>query len=270
MPRVDLGKVVGPQGPQGIQGPQGPQGIQGPQGPQGAPGADAVMDTTLSVAGRAADAAAVGAALALKAPAGYGLGGEAKKLTSADDLNNVWQSGNYWWDSHLPANVPIFDKWNNGMFSFMRVDGLGDGVFVQTVWNYHIDNAGQCMTRYCTEEWEWVNPPMVPGVEYRTTERWNGKAVWTALINLGQLTTGKLKVDTGIKVTNLIQHSGTATGSWSKVSLPSLYTLDTIDSWGQWIGTDTSNNGTVELTAYRGSSYSSAATIYCQLWYTKD
>lgn len=44
MPTFDLGKVVGPQGPQGLQGPQGIQGVpgaigpQGPQGPQGEPG----------------------------------------------------------------------------------------------------------------------------------------------------------------------------------------------------------------------------------------
>lgn len=38
MATINLGKVVGPQGPQGIQGVQGPkgdQGIQGPQGPKG-------------------------------------------------------------------------------------------------------------------------------------------------------------------------------------------------------------------------------------------
>ncbi len=33
-------------------------------------------------------------------------------------------------------------------------------------------------------EWEYVNPPMLPGVEYRTTERWKGKAVYTKLIDL--------------------------------------------------------------------------------------
>lgn len=44
MPTVDLGKVVGPQGPQGepglagADGAQGPQGIPGPVGPQGDPG----------------------------------------------------------------------------------------------------------------------------------------------------------------------------------------------------------------------------------------
>ena len=41
MPTFDLGKVIGPQGPQGIQGergPEGPQGIQGERGPEGPQG----------------------------------------------------------------------------------------------------------------------------------------------------------------------------------------------------------------------------------------
>ena len=35
--------------------------------------------------------------------------------------------------------------------------------------------------------WEWENPPMQPGVEYRTTERWNGKAVYAMLVYLGAI-----------------------------------------------------------------------------------
>lgn len=38
MAKVDLGQVVGPQGPQGKTGAQGPQGDPGPQGPQGEKG----------------------------------------------------------------------------------------------------------------------------------------------------------------------------------------------------------------------------------------
>lgn len=34
---------------------------------------------------------------------------------------------------------------------------------------------------------EWINPPNRPGVEYRTTERWNGKAVYTQMLYLGAL-----------------------------------------------------------------------------------
>lgn len=34
---------------------------------------------------------------------------------------------------------------------------------------------------------EWLNPPLVPGVEYRTTERHNGKPVYAYYANLGAL-----------------------------------------------------------------------------------
>ena len=38
MPKIDLGEVIGPQGPQGARGPEGPAGATGPQGLQGATG----------------------------------------------------------------------------------------------------------------------------------------------------------------------------------------------------------------------------------------
>ena len=52
--RIDLGSVIGPQGPQGPQGvpgpqgaigPQGAQGNPGPTGPQGEPGTDGISPT---------------------------------------------------------------------------------------------------------------------------------------------------------------------------------------------------------------------------------
>lgn len=53
----------GAEGPPGPQGERGPQGLQGPEGKPGQPGKDAVVDSTLSQAGQAADAAAVGVKL---------------------------------------------------------------------------------------------------------------------------------------------------------------------------------------------------------------
>ena len=35
--------------------------------------------------------------------------------------------------------------------------------------------------------WEWVDPPMALGVEYRTTERYMGKPVYAKLLNLGSM-----------------------------------------------------------------------------------
>ena len=57
---ADAGKFNGVQGPQGEQGPMGATGPQGPKGDKGDTGKDAVIDTTLTHAGQAADAAVVG------------------------------------------------------------------------------------------------------------------------------------------------------------------------------------------------------------------
>jgi hypothetical protein len=39
-----------------------------------------------------------------------------------------------------------------------------------------------CFYRTVNGEAEWINPPMIAGDEYRTTERWNGKPVYKQLI----------------------------------------------------------------------------------------
>ena len=39
-----------------------------------------------------------------------------------------------------------------------------------------------CFYRIIDKEVEWVNPPMIIGVEYRTTERFNGKPVYVKLL----------------------------------------------------------------------------------------
>lgn len=60
---ADAGKFNGAKGDKGDIGPTGPQGEQGPKGERGEkgdPGKDAVIDTTLTHAGEAADAAEVG------------------------------------------------------------------------------------------------------------------------------------------------------------------------------------------------------------------
>ncbi len=48
-------------------------------------------------------------------------------------------------------------------------------------------------------ETEWINPPMIPGVEYRTTERYNGKPVYTKFIDYGKGSTAlSFYIDTQI------------------------------------------------------------------------
>lgn len=61
-------------------------------------------------------------------------------------------------------------------------------------------NAGEsaehpgCYYRIVNGETEWLNPPMLLGVEYRTTERWNGDPVYTKAIDIGSLPNKEEKI----------------------------------------------------------------------------
>ena len=79
------------------------------------------------------------------------------------------------------------------------------------------------------KDWEWVNPPMQVGVEYRTTERWQGKPVYTKLLNFGTMPNATNKtVDAGIQyIDSPISITVTAiSDTWCFV-LPSSYTQET-------------------------------------------
>ena len=123
------------------------------------------------------------------APAGYGLGASAKILSDADDLDTVWQSGWYRWGESVPNNAPMLK--GSKTYGYMRVDGSNEGTFFQTVYSVRGESRGLSVKRDVTEgsagEWEFINPPMQPGVEYRTTERWNGKPVYIKAVDLGNL-----------------------------------------------------------------------------------
>ena len=106
------------------------------------------------------------------APAGYGLGGLSKFLYSVDDLNNITKNGWYCWQADVPANAPA--TWGN-MFVTCQ-----DGHYSQMV--YLFSNPGCVIQRTgiggTWSNWEYVNPPMETGKEFRTTERYKGKAVY--------------------------------------------------------------------------------------------
>ena len=62
-----------------------------------------------------------------------------------------------------------------------------------------------CYYRTVKGEKEWVNPPMVIGEEYRTSERYNGQAVYIKIVDCGNLPNNAQKdVAVGIKGKNAI------------------------------------------------------------------
>lgn len=124
------------------------------------------------------------------APDGFGLGAEnGQSLSSADDLDTITKNGVYQWGNSIPKNAPIgyckMRVWNGAGWASQEVmsayanekDSIRRRVFNNNVWR----------------PFEWVNPPMELGVEYRTTERYMGKPVYKKLV-----TTGALPSATGV------------------------------------------------------------------------
>ena len=110
---------------------------------------------------------------------------------------------------------------------------------------------------------EWVNPPMIVGVEYRTTERWQGKPVYTALVDCGTCVSPSKETTTELTCRQIIRHCGTVSGH----SMPAINaTMD--NAWSAWAMV-TNSNDRVRITVYSGTGMATERA-YVQVWYTKD
>lgn len=148
------------------------------------------------------------------APDGFGLGSTyGKTLTdyNSTDLKNGWYSA-----TESTLNPPVAWMRYALVFVSRRYDRM-----VQTIQGFNGTPNSlylECVRVYDGTNWselEWVNPPMELENEYRTTERWNGKAVYTKLVDLGALpgrAENKL-VSIGVTgITNMLRVEATASG----------------------------------------------------------
>lgn len=132
------------------------------------------------------------------APDGFGLGGSATLLTSADSLDALMKNGWYTYDrSNAPqgtlptalasyaALVRVFAAGNTCVQeAYDPIDSnLHGTVLRRTV--YGLGAGAQIYP------WEWVNPPMQLGAEYRTTERYIGKPVYVKVVDCGNFAADK-------------------------------------------------------------------------------
>lgn len=218
--------------------------------------------------GRALPGGGIDTLLAGKAPAGYGLGEtQGKRLSATDDLNSIKTPGWYWWPD-MPSNAPI------GNACMLVYSAYGGECYVQEIHTYlpsgyTWNEGGTIITRqiYATYigEWEWVNPPMKLGVEYRTTERYLGKPVYTMLIDCGMSEDNKI-----IRVT---LENGLGTLIRGDVVLggePAFYIVgnDFSNSYSRYANVE-QNGGKIEIALRQGSSYGSMQT-YAIVYYTKE
>lgn len=90
-----------------------------------------------------------------------------------------------WNIPYLCENVPGSESEEANAYytAFSKaVDGLSNpNLLIESA-----DHPG-CYYRFVNDRIEWLNPPMIPGVEYRTTERWNRGVVCTQVVEVATL-----------------------------------------------------------------------------------
>lgn len=142
------------------------------------------IDNTLSVAGKAADSKAVGDLLAKKANI-INIGNYVGDLNSLDiPLNSI-----AWVAAGTSTNCPTTSS------AYLETWGSQEDVRFQRITT---EGGSRAQRRYYNNawtEWEWENPPLTTGKEYRTTERWNGHVVYVRGVSCGTLTTGRKVVE---------------------------------------------------------------------------
>ena len=175
------------------------------------------VDASLTIPGRAADAAATSAAIEKRA-ADYGLGAEPKVYI----LNELWEIDN------LPINGFYYLKFNKiitiSSYEFLEcgcyISGLDNANRKVELWlEDNANESGAYIVRRTTDgvttgSWEWENPPMIAGVEYRTTERHNGDVVYAKLIKITEIPqNGGVNVPHGISNCRPISCVGCSDGT---------------------------------------------------------
>ena len=265
-----VGNLQGPAGSQGEKGDKGDKGdtgATGPQGPEGPVGGasnfvryDAAQ--TLTDAQKAQARSNIGAA-----PSRFGLGenlttGPLMQVLTEETLDTTYNNGWYFANG---VNIAGFSQ------ATIRVDSSGRTIY-QTA--YVAQKDGYVLRRCLVDTigsppetsfgpWEWVNPPMNLGVEYRTTERYLGKPVYAQLVNLGAAPSpGTSKF---INISNAIYISLEGTldyGSYRQV-LPFFMADGTLES-------RITNSGDAIVAQFRGTTDYSSQNLHVLAKYIKS
>ena len=169
------------------------------------------------------------------APGGFGLGGEATYLSADTDLNNITDNGWYQFGPN-PIHAPTGQDGWGGAYSPMFVNSRNSENLIQTIFcSNNVTYYGCQIKRVCASgtwyPWEWINPPMQSGMEYRTTERFLGKPVYVKVVDCGVLADNK-EVAHGISNIDVCL---SASGLRRGVFIPQIYNHSLNDSWTSYV-----------------------------------
>lgn len=134
-----------------------------------------------------------------------------------------------------------------------------------TATNYSGVKAIKTLYNNTWQPWEWENPPMVAGTEYRTTERYDGKPVYAKTISCSGFNTelnGSKSFALTDSVTNVVGVS-----SFSKLSNGLVFECGTLTWWVDGV----SNDGGSWFVVITHNNYNmSNRTVLVTVKYTKD
>ena len=299
---------TGPAGPSGQAGaagptgPTGPAGAAGPTGPTGPAGENGVTSfngrrgvvvpqsgdynaTQIPVSGEP-EAETVAAALSNKAPAGFGFGDAVQSIetTSAGESYETYCAKV---DAVLDG-MP--DKTAKLVLAYPPAVYGKAGTTISLLYkgdaNYAVlSNIGSADTALCgwrmfklrypssssPAVWmpfEWENPPMKIGVEYRTTERYDGKPVFVMAVNGGAFPDNSSKIievqipDTSGQVKMLDCYGVLDNGT----QIPGLFGESVFDA-SNYLGLFTQNgNGKFTISVGSGRTVGLNFTLFLKYW----
>lgn len=249
----------GAKGAKGDTGAQGPQGAIGPEGPMGGSSNFVRYDLAQSLTA-AQQTQARGNINA--APGGYGLGVNTTRGATSDssgtgNADTITDTCFFMAKTNSPTGdwcygICISRSATKKLQIMWSEQGSGSAV-------YDGCYAERIMKAGTWGPWEWVNPPLAAGVEYRTTERYLGKPVYVKMVDCGVAADGK-EVKHGIAgISNCISAQGI-----SSVALPQMIDHNLSDAWSVYISQFTSNLIKIEC----GTSITANITVI--LKYTKE
>lgn len=170
------------------------------------------------------------------APDGFGLGNIGKLLTPEDNLDEVKTNGWYRWGRKAPPQGTLPSVIGQSMdATLIRVWGNGAVCYQESI-NITDETGHGCLcarTIYASTiyPWEWVNPPMQTGAEYRTTQRFWGKPVYYKIVDCGQIADNK-QVEHG--VANM-RDCIFCQGLRGAMPMPSISNNDLSDPWSYYV-----------------------------------
>lgn len=232
---------------------------------------DTWMPTALDVGARADDwlptLAEIGAA-----PSGYGYGGTAISLKNSRvetdaELETLLQSVY----GAMSATTTKLVYWSgypsatsHGWFGILSKSSDNNGGI--KAWSANLAGSLIFKVKF-SGTWqplEWQNPPMALGEEYRTTERYNGKAVYAKYLDLGTLPSS------GNKSTSYCAVGGGEVVRWEAYAISGSGSVNTFPFFttnGEMRAKIYFTEYSVVVTAITDSSGNTGKAI---VWYTKD